>query len=121
MKELTEQEHEELMACEFVVKGIWDDGPYTVPGRLVEIDSDIGITIVSKENSTDYLYCILGPSVSNNLLNMHPTPGLYDALFKKTVQDIRNGVIDLTNTQVSKEFDTIPGEGPSADFCAFNR
>ena len=120
MQELTEQEHDELMACEFVVKGEWYEGPYTTPGKLVDIDSDVGLTIVNKEDNEDYLYCLIGPSVSMKG-DFSIIPGLYDALFQEAIEGIRKGVINLTDREVSKSFKSSPGQNPSSDKCAFNK
>ncbi len=114
MQELTEQEHNELMECEFVVKGICNEGPYITPGKLVEIEYDIGITIIDKEDHTNYLYCLLGPTVCKND-GINTPDGLYDTLFQGVIQDIKNGVIDLTSKESGNDSTAF------TDFCAFNR
>ena len=118
--ELTEQEREELMACEFVVKGnMLINEPQ---GRLVDIDPDIGFTIIDKNNTDRYLCCLHGLATKKN-----PTPQdlkNINALFEMTITGIQEGVVDLDKIESHLKNNGSPnnvGYNASSETCAFNR
>ncbi len=120
--ELSEQERDELMACEFVVKGNWDGEDHIVPGRLIDIDFDIGITIVDKDNPDRHLECLVGPSAEKGAKeNWDQYPGLYEAIFQDIVREIREGKRILGGKMAENEFGIKPSPGPSSEDCAFNQ
>ena len=115
--ELSEQEREELMACEFVVVTKLKRRP----GQLVDIDFDIGITIIDKNNPDLYLFCSYGNTVEPMPLRIKE---MYNETFNMIIEGIRAGVVDLTvmeKTIRAEGFGDNVGHGPSSENCAFNK
>ena len=122
MKELTEEEREELLACEFTVK--WDDydGPKETLGKLVDIDVDIGITIINRDDPEDFLRCLAGPGANvGQTGGWEAHPGLYEEIFKGIINEIKEGFMDLTSNEITDRYNVNPGSNPGPDSCAFNR
>lgn len=114
--ELSETEREELMACEFVVIS----GYGTFPGLLVDIDRDIGLTIVNKDNTDHYLICHIGDTVIPSKTPEEAV--MYNELFDLTVEGIRTGTISLRVLEERmNSFQQTAGNNPSSEACAFNQ
>lgn len=117
--ELSDQEREELMACEFVV--VRSNGD-EIPGKLVDIDFDIGITIINRNDSTDYLACI-----RSSLIFPEATPEevvIYKFLFDAMLTGIKGGKVEFSILQsIIKNTGKFlrAGAEPSSETCAFNK
>ncbi len=123
--ELSDQEREELMACEFVVVGGGED---EIPAKLIDIDYDIGITIVNRNNTDQYLYCLISKSaMTKEEYGEHYTywedhPGLYDEIFELMVTNIRAGEIKrVSYRQILNKYSAQSSYNPSSETCAFNQ
>lgn len=70
-----------------------------LPGLLAEIEPSIGITIMSKEDTKLYIYCLRGPSANVELFKDHPeVKEIYERIFDIIVEEIEKGSLDLNKT-----------------------
>lgn len=95
-------------------------------GRIVGCDPDIGITIISCESSSWYLFCsytLNSPYIRNQILDRNPDQKSIEAfklkssrIFKDAVEMIRTGIFDSTKLKILYED---LDDNPSIDDCAF--
>lgn len=125
MKELTDQEHDELVNAKFTVisfRGFHTEQPDRIPGRLVEIDSHLGATVINRDNTDEYLWCIRGPGAHKaSAEEWAKHPGAFDEIFQWLVDSIKSGILDLTDHSISIKTGVPEGGRPSSDFCIFNQ
>ena len=90
-------------------------------GIVVGCDIDIGITIVSKRNSSDYLMCLIGPSSPLWKRALHKgedeEKAEYYGLFDVIVGRIKNGRCDVSDIIGIVGIEC--GHHPSVETCSF--
>lgn len=125
MPELTEQERQELMECKFDVT---NSSGKSLPGKLVDVDYYIGITIVNESNHDNYLYCLIGKRAmtekqyGRNYTYWEDHPGLYDELFQLVIVSIREGNLKIRGLdRIADKNGAGKGGSASAEICAFNQ
>ena len=114
-----EKDYSELLEKDFDVK----INGSTCHGKLVGIDYDIGITIVSKEDPDNYLVCLRGEPVCRKMFPGHKFDlKLHNALFTVIADGIKAGVVDCAEYErvLSDMSGMIPGTASSSR-CAFNQ
>ena len=110
---------EELKKLDFKVKLI-DGKEYD--GLLIDIDYDIGITIVDKYEKDMYIYCLLGRLGFKAKWGEEKETSLedeYDEKFEIVTNGIKNGYIEISKLFDEKDTEFIPPA--SIDNCGFNQ
>lgn len=126
MIEFTEQDREELMKCEFseTHHESLSGSSIVTKAKLVDIDPDIGITIVAADNPRKFLMCLLGPvgrKARNNEEFTDLETEIHEVMFPFIVSEIRAGLVDAgKHRKMLRSFNIQTGNDPGPDICAFN-
>lgn len=94
--------------------------------RIVDVDYDIGITIVNADDTDQYIYCWIGPTAYKNMTGEGVEDAeLHEAAFTRMVELLERDEYDhevaLTIFQeTSTPIGYLTATNPDADSCAFN-
>ena len=101
----------------------WINNGYEYTGIVVNVDYDIGVTIVNKDDKTDKLTCLNGP-MSPNKEHYEYFKKTYKTDFYSTVRQIKKGlyngkIMDAIESKVYGERKVHPLIFPSMASCAY--
>ncbi len=114
-----EEDYSDLFEKEFIVSG---GGELTREGKLVDIDFDIGVTIIDKNDEDHYIYCLRGESYYGEKERHIPNPPFYKEVFEHLVAGIRLGSISRDDIEGIKANHNYMGHSrASSANCAFSK
>jgi len=119
---MEEKDYQYLKELDFIVisNGI------EIPGKVAEVEFDIGITIVNKNDHTQYLSCLRSPLiVAHEIKNTNKSSiseKEYKEFFNYLVRCITRGKLSLvdSNNKLKNISGRSGGNSPSIDTCAFS-
>lgn len=99
---------------------IYTDGSNEYIGKIVNIDYDIGLTIVDKDNPNEYLVCLIGPSAHKNYDKKLDEK--WPSIFYSTVRQIKNGKLTPNICEkILHSINQFSASDPGPEYCAFNQ
>lgn len=107
---------------EFDGKEVIYEGSIGKPVRAIVVGLNyyVGITLISKEDKTDYLYCGKGPLIK--LDNEKPgRQARWDAVFPVLLEMVAAGVFSFARVVEAVNDREVFDGGVSAAFCPFNQ
>ncbi len=114
-----EEDYSDLFEKEFTVSG---GGELTREGKLVDIDFDIGVTIIDKNDEDHYIYCLRGKSYYGEEKRFLLNPPFYKEVFEHFVAGIRLGSISRDDTEEIRAKHNYAGHSrASSANCAFSK
>ena len=104
------------------VRYIYEREMIDITGIVINIDQEIGLTIVNEDNPDHYLVCLNGTKSPKRKLFTIQSLQLYKELFNYIVKAIPEGIIDVEKLKAINTQNYLSNFGmPDSSTCAFSK